>query len=61
MPAKLLQRGGFFRNIFTRGLPITVNDPNTELTLTYIDDVVDKFRRVLDGQQAAVGPITHTL
>ena len=47
----------FYHNL-ARGLPITVNDPSSELTLSYINDVVDEFRHVLDGQPAAE-PTTH--
>lgn len=39
----------FCHNI-CRDLPIQVNDPNALLTLVYIDDVVDRFLQLLDGQ-----------
>lgn len=32
----------------TRGLPIQINDPSAEVTLVYIDDVVEHFVRHLD-------------
>ena len=32
-----------------RGQPITISDPETELTLAYIDDVIDEFKHALDG------------
>lgn len=38
----------FCHNI-SRGLPITVNDPNREMELVYIDDVVASFLQYLDG------------
>ncbi len=38
----------FCHNI-TRGLPITVNDPSVELTVVYIDDLIDEFKRALAG------------
>ena len=37
----------FCHNI-ARGLPITVNDPTTPLSLAYIDDVIDAFLAQLD-------------
>lgn len=42
----------------TRELPIQVNDTSAELTLVYIDDVVDQFVRHLDenGQKGIVNP-----
>lgn len=33
------------------GLPIRVNDPNTGLTLVYIDDVVEELIRALGGKE----------
>ena len=38
----------FCHNI-ARGLPITVNDPSVELTVVYIDDLMDEFKRALAG------------
>ena len=38
-----------FCNNIANGLPITVNDRNTRLTLVYIDDVVEELCRALDG------------
>lgn len=32
-----------------RGLPVQINDPNAPLTLVYIDDVIERFLRLLDG------------
>ena len=42
----------------TRELPIQVNDENVELTLVYIDDVVNQFVKHLDenGQSGVVTP-----
>jgi UDP-2-acetamido-2,6-beta-L-arabino-hexul-4-ose reductase len=33
----------------SRDLPITVSDPSNELTLTYIDDLIDEFKLALGG------------
>lgn len=33
-----------------RNLPIQVNNPAHELTLVYIDDILDEFMRVLEGE-----------
>lgn len=38
----------FCHNI-ARGLPIQVNDPAAPLTLVYVDDVVERFLQLLDG------------
>lgn len=38
----------FCHNI-ARDLPITISDPDAELVLTYVDDVVDEFIAALDG------------
>jgi len=38
-----------FCNNITRDLPITISDPSNELTLTYIDDLIDEFKLALDG------------
>ncbi len=46
----------FCHNI-ARGLPITVNDPSVELTVAYIDDVLDEFKRALLGNPSE--PVTH--
>ena len=57
----------FCHNI-ARDLPITVSDPKVELTLAYIDDVIDEFKRALDGNpletvthNAALGRIVELL
>jgi len=34
-----------------RGLPITVNDPNTRLTLLYIDDLVEEMFNALENKE----------
>lgn len=39
----------FCHNI-AHDLPITVNDPNVEMNLVYIDDVVDELIRAIDGK-----------
>lgn len=38
-----------FSHKIARGEEITINDPNVELTLVYIDDLVEEFLRVLNG------------
>ena len=49
-----------------RGMPISVNDPDTILNMVYIDDVVDEFMAALkgtpsrDGHFCSVSPI-HTI
>lgn len=47
-------------------LPIQVNDRATQLTLVYIDDVVDELLRALRGEENRAGdfcrvPVTHTV
>lgn len=37
-----------------RDLPIQVNDPETALTLVYVDDVVERFIQIMDGADAMV-------
>lgn len=39
-----------FCNAFANDLPFTVNDPNVELELLYIDDLVDEMIAILDGK-----------
>lgn len=39
-----------FCNNISQGLPIQVNDPDAEVNLVYIDDVVKSFLSVLDGE-----------
>lgn len=53
----------FCHNI-ARGIPITVNDPNVEMTLVYIDDVIQELKRALAGNENrednfCVVPVTH--
>jgi len=38
-----------FCHHIARDLPIQVNDPSSELTLVYIDDVIQAFLRFMDG------------
>lgn len=38
-----------FCNNIARGLPVVVNDPSTELTLVYVDDVVSEFIGAMNG------------
>ena len=40
-----------FCNNVANDLPITVNDPNTELELVYIDDLVDEMLDGLEGKE----------
>lgn len=46
----------FCHNI-ARDLPIRVSDPKVELTLAYIDDVVDEFKCALNGNPSE--PLSH--
>lgn len=55
----------FCHNI-ARGLPITVRDPNADIQLVYIDDIVDELLRALAGMPTQMGaycvvPVTYTL
>lgn len=43
----------FCHNV-ARDLPIQVNDPSAQLTLVYVDDVVERFIQLLDGADAMV-------
>lgn len=43
----------FCHNI-ARGLPIQVNDPVADLTLVYVDDVVERFIQLMDGADVMV-------
>ena len=55
----------FCHNI-ARDLPITVNDPSTELNLVYVDDIMDEMVRALRGEETRQGefctvPMSHTV
>ncbi|MCM3610485.1 capsular polysaccharide biosynthesis protein CapF [Planococcus sp. MERTA32b] len=55
----------FCHNI-ARGLEVQVNDPGAELRLCYIDDVLEEFKRALEGHPTRDGnycrvPETHTI
>lgn len=50
----------FCHNI-ARDLPITVSDPNIELTLAYVDDVINEFKCALDGNPSEVITYKATL
>lgn len=39
----------FCHNI-ARDLPITINDPSAPITLVYVDDVIEHFLRLMDGE-----------
>lgn len=43
----------FCHNI-ARDLPIQVNDPQVQLTLVYVDDVVERFMQLMDGADGVV-------
>lgn len=43
----------FCHNI-ARDLPIQINDPNAELTLVYVDDVIARFIQLMDGATSAL-------
>jgi UDP-2-acetamido-2,6-beta-L-arabino-hexul-4-ose reductase len=46
-----------FCSNLTRGLPITVNDPDVLLNLAYIDDIVAEFIRALQGNAKRDGDL----
>ncbi|MFP7442678.1 NAD-dependent epimerase/dehydratase family protein [Bacillus infantis] len=56
----------FCHNI-SRGLDIQINDPDIELTLCYIDDVIEEFMRALGGNPTVqqndfcIVPVTHNI
>ena len=55
----------FCHNI-AHGLPITVNDPSVNMTLVYIDDVVEELVRALEGAETRDGdfckvPVEHAV
>lgn len=55
----------FCHNI-ARGLDIQINNADAELTLCYIDDVLDEFIRALEGNETKNGkyccvPVTHQI
>lgn len=43
----------FCHNV-ARGLPIQINDPAAQVTLVYVDDVVERFIELMDGADSAV-------
>lgn len=43
----------FCHNI-ARGLPIQVNDPAVQMTVVYVDDVIQRFLQLMDGADAAL-------
>ena len=44
-----------FCHNMARGLPIQVNDPTAPVTLVYVDDVIERFVKLMDGVGATVG------
>ena len=44
----------FCHNI-SQGLPIQINDPSAQINLVYIDDVIDSFLQVMDGELSQSG------
>lgn len=49
-----------------RDLPIQVNNPETDVVLCYIDDVVEEFLKVLEGKPTVendrcIVPVTHSI
>lgn len=55
----------FCSNI-ANGLPITINDRSTMLSLVYIDDVVEELLRALGGEETRAGaycavPVVHSI
>ena len=43
----------FCHNI-ARGLPIEVNDPDVQMTLVHVDDVIERFLQLMDGANPLV-------
>ncbi|EMY76368.1 NAD dependent epimerase/dehydratase family protein [Leptospira weilii serovar Ranarum str. ICFT] len=43
-----------------RDLPVKINDPDTTLTLVYIDDVIDKFFSILKNSSPSFDPNIHS-
>jgi UDP-2-acetamido-2,6-beta-L-arabino-hexul-4-ose reductase len=43
-----------FCHNLARGLSVQINDPNSSVTLVYIDDVLDRFIDLMDGADGAV-------
>jgi UDP-2-acetamido-2,6-beta-L-arabino-hexul-4-ose reductase len=55
----------FCHNIAT-GLPININDPNVQMNLAYIDDVVEELINALNGNETRIDdfcevPVVHTI
>ncbi len=55
-----------FCNNIARGIEILVNNPEAELTLCYIDDVLKEFAKAMNGEPTENGnycsvPITYTI
>ena len=55
-----------FCNNIARDIPIHVNNPDAEINLCYIDDVVEEFLRALDGNPTVEGdhcivPVSHPI
>ncbi|MGP4079200.1 capsular polysaccharide biosynthesis protein CapF [Pseudalkalibacillus sp. R45] len=55
----------FCHNV-ARGLDIQINNPDTELNLCYIDDVLEEFIKALEGRPTVQGdfcvvPVTHSI
>ncbi len=48
-----------FCNNIAHGLPIQISNPLNEIPLVYIDDVVDDFMRVIEGQKLLNSEILH--
>lgn len=44
----------FCHNI-SQGLPIQINDPNAQVTLVYIDEVINSFLEIMDGKLTQTG------
>lgn len=49
-----------------RDLPVTVNNPEVEMTLVYIDDVINELKNALEGNASSenginVVPVTHKI
>lgn len=42
----------------SRDIPITVNDPNTKIKLSYIDDVIERFLSLVNNSKSALNGTT---
>ncbi|MEG0283037.1 MAG: capsular polysaccharide biosynthesis protein CapF [Clostridia bacterium] len=55
-----------FCNNIANDLPVQINDPNVQMNLVYIDDVVNQFIEALNGSENRIDnycsiPVTHSI